>query len=210
MNKNLKKELFGEFRAAAVKLEDAEAAAKKDFLKVMEQFLSGDSSIQQLASLKARYLRASNLWLSATCRFEDPKDHGFDPYGGALDIYLDGEFAFGLFQDTSEIPIAVYSFDRKDKALDVLQIQGEQAFPRGMSAIGRWDRYGLGVVEAFASWAPGIETVMLRPVAENPWYRKYKSGSGAIRSGLARYDSTAKRSGYAYDISLKRYIKSLA
>ncbi|MBI2593866.1 hypothetical protein HYW44_04465 [Candidatus Daviesbacteria bacterium] len=182
-----------------------EYSFRLEFVEPMRIFLD-DSPVQPvLQNLAEQRLKRRDIVLSATYKGMDPHDHDY-----VDSIWLDGAFAFGMHLSGEESPAAVYSFNRIGNydrgGLDIVQIQAPQRL-QGEPLTGRWEKFGVGLVEEYAKWRGDIATVTIRPVEQNNWF--WKVHEAKYQRGRLRYDVTAKRAGYQFDPNLERFIKYL-
>lgn len=186
-----------------------EYSLRQGFAETMRDFLEDTSSLVTLMLLAQHRLRREDIVLSATYKGIDSRDHDYRGTG-LQGIWMDGAFAFGMHMPGETGPAAIYAFDHIGRypngGLDIVQLQAPQRLSLQVLP-GRWERFGVELVEEYGRWRGDISKVTIQPVEENIWFRGL--GEERFRAGKVRYNVTAERAGYKFDRNLNRFIKDL-
>ena len=127
------------------------------------------------------------------------QDYGFHYWHRFSDsnVYYDGLYAFVLCAKLNT-PLVLISFKPEKNAINIVQIQGVYGKRQKLKLI-KWERMMLALAYEWAQQY-SINEVRVTPHKQNEWTKVREKGK-------IRYDVTAKRTGFKYDSTTKKYVK---
>lgn len=129
-------------------------------------------------------------------------------------IYYDTPMGLVLLH--KQKPIAVAGVREEEDFLVIKQLQGLKSAKKVLYGLGRWE---MGLVRAIECYAQASDKnyVAIQPAAQNPWVEVYMGSvvhNPTDPEGMhperaeRRYDWTALKMGYTYDVSKQLYVKN--